>query len=88
MCKVIRRKFVISNGYVHVFRTLITGIIVEELVKDSLGREGHKIFLEDEEDEEPESQDADSPEKEVESEAGKTPQNMDSEEDSEAVIEL
>jgi hypothetical protein len=64
---------------------------VEELVRESLGRDGHKVFIEDEEDEGTNTQDADSHQQEDEPEAGKRPQNMNSEEegdDTEAAIEL
>jgi hypothetical protein len=89
MFKVIRRKCIIDNGYVPAFRLLTTGIIVEELVRESLGRDGHKVFIEDEEVEGIDTQDADSRQQEIEPKERKRPHNVDSgEADTEAAIEL
>ena len=88
MFKVIGRKFITSYGYTPAFRPLTTGIIVEELVRESLGRDGHKVFIEDEEVEGSIPQHADSRRQGLEREEGTTSQNMDSEGDTEAAIEL
>jgi hypothetical protein len=73
MCKVIRRKFIISYGYAYAFCLLKTGIIVEELVRESLGRDGHKVFIEDEEEEGSNAQGTDSHQQGIEPEGGEMP---------------
>jgi hypothetical protein len=63
---------------------------VEELVRESLGRDGHKVFIEDDEVEQSSTRDTESCRRDVEpeEERGTTSQNTDSEEgDTEAAIE-
>jgi len=54
MYKTVRRNCIISNGYATSPLPLLffcfgvtSGIIIEELVRECLGKDGHKAFVED-----------------------------------------